>query len=118
GQDFTPVSGTLPFASGTLSRTFNVPIIDNTLVGGNRSVLLSLGAPTGDSVLGIQSLAALTIVDNEQSGTVKLSNAVYSVSEAAGSVVVTILRAGAHLAGNVSVSYSTGNGSALSGLDY
>ncbi len=118
GQDFTPVSGTLTFAAGISSRTFNVPIINNTLVQGNRSVLLALGPPTGNAVLGQLPVAALTILDNDEGGIVKLSSASYSVSENAGSVVVTLLRTGTNLAGNVSVTYATGNGSALSGLDY
>jgi hypothetical protein len=118
GQDFTPVSGTLSFAAGTLSQTFNVPIINNSLVDGDRSVLLTLGTPSGNAILGPQATAALAILDNDQPGSIKLSSPTYTVGEGIASVVVTIMRAGTNLAGNVSVSYATGNGSALSGLDY
>jgi Calx-beta domain-containing protein len=118
GQDFTPVSGTLSFAAGALSRTFSVPIVNNTLIDGNRSVLLALGPPVGNAVLGQQATAALAILDNDQGGVIKLSAAAYTVAETTASVVVTILRTGTSLAGNVSVAYTTGNGSALSGLDY
>ncbi len=118
GQDFTPVSGTLTFASGALSRTFNIPVVNNALVGGNRSVALNLGPPVGNAVLGSQAAAGLTILDNDQGGSIKLSSATYSVGEATASVVVTVMRTGTNLAGNVSVSYTTGNASALSGLDY
>ena len=118
GQDFTPVSGTLSFAAGALSRTLSVPIINDTLIDGNRSVVLTLGPPVGNAVLGQPATATLTILDNDQGGVIKLGAAAYSVAETAGSVLVTILRTGTNLAGNVSVSYTTGNGSALSGLDY
>ena len=118
GQDFTQVSGTLSFAAGALSRTFSVPIINNTLIDGTRSVGLTLGPPVGNAVLGQQATAALSIRDNDQGGVIKLGSPTYTVGEAAGSVLVTILRTGTSLAGNVSVAYTTGNGSALSGLDY
>jgi hypothetical protein len=117
GEDFTPVSGTLNFTSGALSRTFNVPILNNQTVDGTRSVVLTLGQPTG-AVLGPLATAALSILDNDQGGTVKLSTATYTVAETARSIVVTVQRAGASLSGNVSVPYTTANGTATAGADY
>ena len=63
--DFKPVTGTLTFAATTTSRQFSVPIINNSAIDGNRTVLLSLGAPTNGARRGAQATATLTIQDDE-----------------------------------------------------
>lgn len=62
--DFTTVSGTLTFASGETAKTFVVPILDDTREDGNRTVNLTLSAPTL-ATLGAPSAAKLTLVDDE-----------------------------------------------------
>ncbi len=63
--DYTPVSGTLHFAPGDTLKTFNVPIIDNAYVQGNRSIPLVLSNPAGGVFLGSPATATITIVDND-----------------------------------------------------
>src|SRR5207247_6443912 len=46
GVDYQAVAGTLSFGAGTTSKTFTVPIINNTDAAGSRTVLLTLGNPT------------------------------------------------------------------------
>jgi uncharacterized repeat protein (TIGR01451 family) len=116
--DFRPVSTVVSFAPNVASKTVTVPILNNGLVQGNRTVLLGLGGPTGGAQLGTLASAVLTIVEDDQPGTIKLSAATYTVAETAGSLLVNIVRTGVNLAGNVSVTLTTGNGSALAGLDY
>lgn len=116
-EHFRPVSGTLSFASGAVSRTFSVPILNNRALDGPRSVVLTLGQPTG-AILGPLATAALSILDDDQGGIVRLSAAAYTVAETAGSIVVTVQRAGANLSGNVSIPYTTANGTATAGADY
>ena len=118
GLDFTPVSTLVSFTAGLASKTVTVPILNNSFVQGNRTVMLGLNGPTGGAQLGTLGSAVLSIGEDDQGGTIKLSAGSYTVGEAAGSVVVTITRVGTSLAGNVSVSYATGNGSALASLDY
>jgi endonuclease G len=66
GSDYTSVSGTLSFAGGdTGSKTFSVPILDDTTFEGNETVTLTLSAPTGGATLGSPSTATLTIVEND-----------------------------------------------------
>ncbi len=66
GVDFTPVSGTLTWAGGdTSEKTFEVPILDDTEVEGDKTVELTLTSPTGGAELGDPSAATLTIVDND-----------------------------------------------------
>jgi hypothetical protein len=64
-SDYTPVSGTLHFAVGTVTSTFTVPIIDNAYVQNNRTLNLVLSNPTGGAFLGSPSASTLTIADND-----------------------------------------------------
>jgi subtilisin-like proprotein convertase family protein len=60
--DYTATGGTLTWADGeTATKTFTVPIIDDTLVEGDETVNLSLTS----AHLGSQGTAVLTIVDND-----------------------------------------------------
>lgn len=119
GADYTATSGTLNFASGQTSATFNVPIIEDSLVEGPETVNLTLNSPTGGAVLGSPSSAVLTIIDNDvpQHGALQFSAENYRASETAGSAVITVVRAGGS-DGPVSVNFSTGNGTATAGSDY
>ena len=116
--DFTPVSGTLTFPANTPSKTFNVPIINNTRLDGTRTVALALGNPTGGAQLGTQRTATLNIDDNEQAGTFKLDKGSYTVLESAGFVSINVLRTGLNLTGNVSVNLIATDGTAKNGTNY
>jgi hypothetical protein len=66
GLDYTAGSGTLTWGPGDGSpKTFNVPLIDDSLTEGDETVLLTLSDPTGGAVLGVPGDAVLTIVDDE-----------------------------------------------------
>ena len=118
GTDFTPVSGLLSFPANTPSKTFNVPIVNNTRLDGTRSVLLALGNPTGGAQLGTVRTATLTIDDDEQAGTFRFDKDAYTVLETAGFVTVNVLRSGLNLTGNVSVNLVATDGTAKSGINY
>src|SRR5207302_1979190 len=65
GLDYIATNGTLLFTNGETLHTFTVPIIDDTLIEGDETVLLSLSNPTGQSSLASPAAAVLTIVDND-----------------------------------------------------
>jgi len=112
--DFVNTGGTLNFASGILSQTFNVTICDDASAESSETVNLALSSPTG-AVLGTPNTAVLTITDNDAAPTLQFSAASVSVSESLASVTLTVTRAGA--TGNaVSVDYSTGGGTATAGV--
>ncbi len=67
-----PASNILTFAAGVLTRTFSITIVNNTLVDGNRSFMLSLGQPTNGVQLGAQSTTNVTIQDDDQAGQFKV----------------------------------------------
>jgi predicted outer membrane repeat protein len=65
GQDYQPASGTLVFAAGVSSETFDVQIIDNSISEPDETVNLTLSNPNGGGSLGIPTMAILTIEDND-----------------------------------------------------
>ena len=116
GADYTAASGTLIFAPGETSLTFNVAVLDDSLYEGNETVLLDLGNPV-NTTLGTPASATLTIVDDETEPTIQLSSAAYSVGEADGSAVITVTMIGTS-AFTTTVDYATSDGTAIDGTDY
>ena len=115
GVDYTESSGTLTFDENETSRTFTVPILNNTAPDGNKTVLLSLRDAGGGGRLVAPTNAVLTILDDESS--VQFASAAYTVSESKSAVAVTLVRSGA-AATAFTVTYATTNGTATAGADY
>ena len=67
GSDYTAATGTLNFAAGQMTRTFTIPVANDTAVESAETVNLTLSAPTGGVNLGTRSTAALVIDDNDGS---------------------------------------------------
>ena len=65
GSDYTATSGTLTFAVNQTTKTFTIPITNDTAVEGNETINLTLSNPTGGAALGAQSTAQVTISDND-----------------------------------------------------
>lgn len=63
-KDYMFASGTLHFASGETTKSFNVLLVDNSYVDGTRTVNITLSNPTGAS-LGLVGTSTLTIHDND-----------------------------------------------------
>jgi sugar lactone lactonase YvrE len=110
--DYSSTSGTLTFSARQRTAVFKVPLVNDTLSEGGEKLLLRLDNPTGEgAVLGTQSTAVLTVNDDDRGGTVAFSSTSCSVSEAAGSVTLTVRRTGG-LASGVTVGYDTADGTA------
>jgi len=119
GVEYTAVNGTLTFVNGDTSETFSVPVADDLMFDGNKSVLLSLSDPSAGSSLTTPSSATLIITDNEarQAGTLALATDTFAVAENAGTATIVVQRIGG-TDGQVTVDYRTVNGTASSATDY
>lgn len=120
GSDYAASSGSLAFADGVTSQSFNVQILDDTTYEGDESFGVTLSGATGDATLGSPAAATITITENDPvppAGSLQFSGMNYSVAENGGQATITVTRTGGS-AGSVSVSYATAGGSATAGSDY
>lgn len=129
GQDFTNfASGTLFLTNGQASATISVPLVDDKLLDGNKTLQIRLANPTNLTAIGGPvaapgiltnasgpTNATVTLVDNDSVLTFSASS--YSVSEGGGAASITVVRSGG-AAGPVSVRFFTVDGTATAGLDY
>ena len=116
GSDYTAASGTLTFAPGVTSRTFTVPITDDTTDEAGETVSLALSGPS-NATLGTTDTATLTIADNESAPTVAFSASTYAVAEGGGSAIITATLSAASGV-TATVAYATSDGTATAGSDY
>ena len=115
GLDYTAVSGTLVFTNGIATNTFTVPILNNSLVVGNRTFTVSLSSPTPPGQLVPPSVQTVTIIDNNSG--LSFSSPTYTVLKSGVAATITVLRTD-NTNTVSSVDFATANGMALAGLDY
>jgi hypothetical protein len=116
--DYTAVSGLLSFLPGVTEQAFTIPILDDNLVEGDETVLVSLSDPVNAKIG--TGTAVLTITDDEAEPTLSIADA--SASEGAGTMIFYVTLSSASTLG-VSVDWSTsdgpaGPGGAITGEDY
>jgi len=117
GTDYTSTSGTLTFAAGVTSVSFQVPLTNDTRDEVTETVNLSLSNPAGGAVLGTRRTASLNIVDNDTGGVLSFSSGAYERSESGGSATIKVLRTGGAASG-VTVHYATSAATASATDDY
>ena len=117
GTDYVPVSGTLTFAPGEMSKVFNVTVLDNTIASESRILGVHLANLTGANVVLGPSTILITIQPAPQP-------AVFTVSPLTGEFpsVDSTLDFAVHRTGGLdriaTVDYSAGGGTAIPGVDY
>jgi hypothetical protein len=129
GADFTPVSGTLSWASGEeSSKVFMVPITKDGMEEGPETVKLMLDNPTGGASLSeLRATAVLTILDDDagqgtaeddsKPGVLKFDETSFEAFESSATATIRVERSKGE-GGLVSVRYTASDGSATDGLDY
>jgi hypothetical protein len=138
GQDFgtrgraTPLAGTVSWrAFDGAAKTITIPIIDDAAAESAKTFTVTLSNPSSSMTLGSPSTVTVTVTDNESGGgggggggtestELRFGLSRYAVSEAAGSVVLTVNRVnlGGGFGAAASASYSTQASTALSGSDF
>ncbi len=116
GSDYIAVSGRVDIPALQTSGTFTVPILPDSDIEADETVVLTLSDPSNAS-LGAQSGASLTIVDDDTPPTVQFSAAAYSVGESDGTTTITV-NLSRPSDQTVTVNYTTGGGTATAGDDY
>ncbi len=124
GSDYTATSGTLNFADGELSKTFDVQILDDTVFEGGRlapaeKVNLTLSNISLVGALG-EPTATVSITDYEE-GTLSFSDPVFTTAESEnGAIVMKTITVTRTLGtdGQVTVDFTTGADTAHAGTDY
>jgi large repetitive protein len=115
-EDYTPISGTLTFAPGTLTQTLTVDLLSDALDESDETFSVTLGNVVNATFA--DSAGAGTILDNDAPPALSIDDA--SITEGTGgdttaTVTVTL---DAPSGRQVSVAYGTLDGTAIAGADY
>lgn len=125
-KDYTATQGRLYFASGQMTNTIYVPIIDNAIAELDKTIILTLSDPSGfPAVYPVSSrldpnrtTSVLTIIDDDFApGRLSLIQPDFSVGVNDGAATVTVKRSGGAL-GDLRVSFATSDGTAANGVNY
>ncbi|HEV2390904.1 MAG TPA: Calx-beta domain-containing protein [Verrucomicrobiae bacterium] len=120
GLNYIPTNGVLSYADGESVHSFTVPLINDKVVLGPRTVPLLLSNATGGAVISGPNPVPLTILDDDVGvsfATNSLINAVYIVSETNSLITLDVYRLNT-TNGVTTVSYATTNGTATAGVNY
>ena len=121
GTDYVPTNAVITFNPGDTDEQIQVPIINNLLPEGNRTVSLALTNALNNALnvaLSSPSNAVLTIVDTIQApGQLFFTATNFSANASDGVAYLTVARTNG-TSGNISASYALVPGTALPGLNY
>ena len=115
GSDYIAVAGTLDFAPGETLKTVTVNINGDTSIESNETFFVNLSHPSNATVTDGQGQG--TINNDDNTPTLRFSQAAYPASESAHSVTVTVTRLGDPSTA-VSVGFATSDGTATERRDY
>ncbi len=116
GVDFTALSGTVTIPAGATTATITIPILNDVIVEGNETVIVTLTSITsGAASLGATLIATNTVADND-SATVSLANTTQGAETGPVTGVMTVTQTNASSTNTV-IAYTI-SGTATSGTDY
>jgi hypothetical protein len=116
GADFTALSGSVTIPAGATTATITIPTINDLIIEGNETVIVTLtGITSGAASLGTTLIATNTIADNDTS-TVSIANTTNGAETGSVAGVMTVTMTAASSTNTV-LSYTV-SGTATSGTDY
>jgi hypothetical protein len=120
--DYEATSGTLIFADSELSKTIQVALLDDTIFEGDETFVVEISNPQVGAGLGMVNAAQVTITENDPvppAGVFNIAASNYTVAEndSNGLIAITVNRSNGNF-GQVSVDFTTTDGSAAAGSDY
>jgi uncharacterized delta-60 repeat protein/uncharacterized repeat protein (TIGR01451 family) len=117
GVNYIPTNASVVFQPGDTHQSVRVPVLHNPLAEPDKTVTMALTLPQ-NTILLTPNQAVLTIQNVDLApGQFVFSAPAYSVSEGAGSALITVLRTNG-FTGIVSVNIATAPGSAAPGVRY
>jgi uncharacterized repeat protein (TIGR01451 family)/uncharacterized delta-60 repeat protein len=117
--DYTPTTNFIVFNPGVTTNYFLVPMLNPAGMFSNATVDLEMSNPS-NTFIGSPSSALLVIIGQNGPGVISFSQPSYSVvAPATGetNAVITIVES-ENLNSNVSVAFTTSNGTAIAGVEY
>ena len=118
GQDYTQTTGTLTFLNGVTSRTFDIPITNDSKDENNESLNLTLNNPTLGVSLTPNPTAVLTIEDNDNPPTISINDPSIVEGNTGTSQLVFDVQLSAASSFPISVDFATANLTANFNQDY
>lgn len=120
GIDFVNSGGTVSFADGESTKTFNVAICEDTTFEADEDFTATLSNATGGATIGSPNPASVTITENKGQPTAQFSSATYSTNEpfadsgVGPGIAIEVTLSGASQS-TVTVDYATSGGTATGG---
>ncbi|MDB9435378.1 Calx-beta domain-containing protein, partial [Dolichospermum lemmermannii CS-548] len=81
GSDYNNTPITVNFADAEISKTVNIPIIDDSILESNETINLSLSNPTNGVSIGAQNSAVVNIIDNDFKPTLTVNITAEQINE-------------------------------------
>jgi hypothetical protein len=116
GQDYTLTTGTLTFPLGTTTQTITVPVLGDTLDEANETYFVRLSAASNASLADSQGNG--TITDDDPTPSLVIDNVSLTEGNAGTTTFTFTVTLSAASGRNVTVNYTTANGTASSASDY
>lgn len=126
GTNYTGAQSTLTWADGdTQTKTFNIAILQDAQQTADKSFTVSLSNPTAGAQLGTLNSTTVQIINGSTStpttpataSVLQLDSPSYSIAKDKGLVTLTVTRT-VGTVGDLTVNYSTVDGTGLAGKDY
>ncbi len=117
GEDYTATSRTITFREPIDAGDIDIPVIDDGEAETLETIDVALSNATGRMALSANRTGTVTVIDNDGLSRLSFAKASTSTFENFGTVELIVVRSGDSSTAT-SVSYSTGDGSAVSGDDY
>ena len=120
GTDYTAITGgTLTFAAGTTSRTFDVSVTGDALDESNETVVVSLSAPTNAAVSNTAGTGTGTITDDDDAPTLSIDSPSVTEGDSGSKDLTFTVTLSAASGQQVTVAWADATtGTATSGTDY
>lgn len=116
--DYGNTGGTVNFADGESSKTFTVPICEDTLDEANETFNVTLSGATGGAVVGSPSTGVVTITDDDASPGLAINDVSMAEGNAGTTAFTFTVTLSAVSGQNVTVDYATADGTATAPSDY